>query len=175
VLQTRVGAGTWTSYLYDHERLASRAAPRTWYLTDALGTVRRTISDADAIQGTASYSAWGEPQSGFIAPFGFTGELQSGAVAHAEGAHARMRQRAALIGSDPARVSGRAMATGAAGGTRPPWGFQRGATPLARSRGAQPLARCGARSATLVPPAGLAPWVAAGRGVARAAPHSIPP
>lgn len=41
---------------------------------DALGTVRRTVSDAGAIQGTASYTAWGVPLSGFIAPFGFTGE-----------------------------------------------------------------------------------------------------
>lgn len=81
VLQTRVGAGAWTSYLYGHERLASLATPRAWYLTDALGTVRRTVSDAGAIQGTANYSAWGVPQGGLIAPVGFTGELRCAGAA----------------------------------------------------------------------------------------------
>lgn len=41
--------------------------------------MRRTVSDAGAIQGTAASTAWGEPQGSRIAPCGFTGELQRGA------------------------------------------------------------------------------------------------
>ena len=38
-----VGAST-TTYLYGHERLAVNSSPRTWYLSDGLGSVRRTIN-----------------------------------------------------------------------------------------------------------------------------------
>lgn len=74
VLQT-VGAST-TTYLYGHERLAINSSPKTWYLSDGLGSVRRTVNDSGAVLATTSYDPWGTPQSALSTPFGFTGELQ---------------------------------------------------------------------------------------------------
>jgi RHS repeat-associated protein len=80
VLQTKVGATT-TSYLYGLERLASRSGtPRTWYLADALGSVRRTLNDGGAANLPIFYDPWGTPESGTVPTFGFTGELQDTAA-----------------------------------------------------------------------------------------------
>ena len=65
------------NYVYGRDRLASSAG--TWYLSDALGSVRQTLDSAGAVLNTASYDPWGTPQGSTIAPFGFTGELQDGA------------------------------------------------------------------------------------------------
>jgi hypothetical protein len=66
-----------TDYLYGATRLASvSGATRTWYLGDALGSTRRTMSDAGVLVGTTSYDPWGTPESGSVPTFGFTGELQ---------------------------------------------------------------------------------------------------
>ena len=77
VLQV-VGAST-TTYLYGHERLAINSSPRTWYLSDGLGSVRRTITESGSVLATTSYDPWGTPQSALSTPFGFTGELQDAA------------------------------------------------------------------------------------------------
>jgi RHS repeat-associated protein len=62
------------------ERLAiSPSGSRTWYIADALGSVRQTLDDAGTPLATASYDPWGTPQSSLISPFGFTGELQDAA------------------------------------------------------------------------------------------------
>lgn len=59
------------------ERLAiSPSGTRTWYIADALGSVRQTLDDTGTPLATANYDPWGVPQGGQIAPFGFTGELQ---------------------------------------------------------------------------------------------------
>jgi RHS repeat-associated protein len=80
VLQTKVGATT-TSALYGLERLASRSGtPRTWYLNDALGSVRRTLNDMGAPTGLVFYDPWGTPESGAVPTFGFTGELHDPAA-----------------------------------------------------------------------------------------------
>ncbi len=62
------------------ERLFAQqgSSARTWYATDALGSVRATLNDAGVPQAVAGYDAWGVLQSAAIAPFGFTGELQQG-------------------------------------------------------------------------------------------------
>ncbi len=62
------------------ERLVAQpgSSARTWYSTDALGSVRATLNDAGVPQGTASYDAWGVPETPLIGSFGFTGELQRG-------------------------------------------------------------------------------------------------
>ena len=65
------------NYIYGLDRLASSAG--TWYLGDALGSVRQTLAASGAVLTTASYDPWGTPQGSTIAPFGFTGELQDGA------------------------------------------------------------------------------------------------
>ncbi|NTW04457.1 MAG: hypothetical protein HGA19_24870, partial [Oscillochloris sp.] len=65
------------NYLYGRERLASSAG--TWYLGDALGSVRQTLDSSGAVTASASYDPWGVPQGSTIAPFGFTGELQDSA------------------------------------------------------------------------------------------------
>lgn len=77
VLQV-IGAST-TSYLYGHERLAIAGSPRTWYLSDGLGSVRRIVNDSGSVLATTSYDPWGTPQSALSTPFGFTGELQDAA------------------------------------------------------------------------------------------------
>ena len=51
---------------------------RTWYTTDALGSVRATLDGSGSVLGTVNYDPWGTPQSTLLTPFGFTGELQQG-------------------------------------------------------------------------------------------------
>jgi PKD repeat protein len=47
VLQTQVGAATRTGYIYGLNRLASlTGSTKTWYVADALGSVRRTVTDS---------------------------------------------------------------------------------------------------------------------------------
>jgi RHS repeat-associated protein len=65
--------------VYGHERLVTQqGATRTWYATDALGSVRMTLDGAGAVQGTVGYDPWGTPQGDLLGTFGFTGELQDG-------------------------------------------------------------------------------------------------
>jgi hypothetical protein len=66
-----------TSYVYGLDRLTSSAG--TWYLGDALGSVRQTLNASGAVVNTASYDPWGAPAAGMIAPFGFAGEVQGSA------------------------------------------------------------------------------------------------
>jgi len=66
-------------YIYGADRLFGVAGgTRTWYLSDALGSVRQTFDDAGFVQQALRYDAWGVPQGSSIAPFGYTGELQQG-------------------------------------------------------------------------------------------------
>ena len=68
-----------TSYVYGQARLfALNGGTRTWYTTDALGSVRQILSDAGAAQGSVLYDPWGQVQRGTVPTFGFTGELQQG-------------------------------------------------------------------------------------------------
>jgi len=70
--------GTTTS-IYGMERLYGVAgSTRTWYASDALGSVRQTLNDSGSVLGAQHYDPWGTPQRATIAPFGFTGELQQG-------------------------------------------------------------------------------------------------
>ena len=49
--------------VYGHERLfTQQGATRTWYVGDALGSVRMTLDGAGAVQGTVGYDPWGTPQ-----------------------------------------------------------------------------------------------------------------
>ncbi|MFL5802178.1 MAG: hypothetical protein ACJ8CR_10610 [Roseiflexaceae bacterium] len=74
VLQTKVGATT-TSSLYGLERLASRSStPRTWYLDDALLSVRRTLNDSGVANPPIFYDPWDTVESGSVPTFGFTRE-----------------------------------------------------------------------------------------------------
>jgi RHS repeat-associated protein len=76
VLQTIQGSAT-TNYLYGMDRLAAAAgSTRTWYVSDALGSVRQTLSDSGVPLGVVNYDPWGTPESGSVPMFGFTGELQ---------------------------------------------------------------------------------------------------
>ena len=78
MLQSFTGA-TRTDYLYGANRIATQTSNvRTWYVADALGSVRRTVSDAGVPQGSISYDPWGTVESGTVPTFGFTGELQQG-------------------------------------------------------------------------------------------------
>ncbi|MBK9944711.1 MAG: RHS repeat-associated core domain-containing protein [Kouleothrix sp.] len=80
VLQSFTGA-TRTDYLYGANRIATQTSNvRTWYVADALGSVRRTVSDAGVPQGSISYDPWGTVESGTVPTFGFTGELQQGGL-----------------------------------------------------------------------------------------------
>jgi YD repeat-containing protein len=46
VLQTKVGSATPTDYIYGLNRIASlNGSTKTWYVADALGSVRRTVAD----------------------------------------------------------------------------------------------------------------------------------
>ena len=76
ILQTN--NGTLTNYVYGSDRLmALTGSTRTWYLPDALNTVRRTLNDAGTPSAPLSYDPWGTPEGGAVPPiFGFTGELQ---------------------------------------------------------------------------------------------------
>jgi len=68
-----------SQYVYGADRLFGGASSaRTWYLGDALGSVRQTFDDAGFVQQALRYDAWGVPQGSSIAPFGYTGELQQG-------------------------------------------------------------------------------------------------
>ena len=81
ILQTTQGGAT-TNYLYGLERLASVSGTmRTWYTGDALGSVRRTLSDTGATGGTFAYDPWGTPTSS-VTPntFGFTGEWHDASI-----------------------------------------------------------------------------------------------
>jgi len=76
VLQTMQGSAT-TNYLYRLDRLAAQTgSANTWYVGDALGSVRLTLDDAGAPLGVVHYDPWGTPESGNVPTFGFTGEVQ---------------------------------------------------------------------------------------------------
>ncbi|MBK9944975.1 MAG: hypothetical protein IPP13_25565 [Kouleothrix sp.] len=78
VLQSFTTA-TRTDYLYGANRLATlTSGVSTWYVADALGSMRRTVSAAGVPQGVISYDPWGSVESGAVPIFGFTGELQQG-------------------------------------------------------------------------------------------------
>jgi RHS repeat-associated protein len=80
VLQTTQGSAT-TNYLYGIGRLASVAgSTRMWYGTDALGSVRLTLSDIGTPLSAVDYDPWGTPESGSVPTFGFTGELHDSAT-----------------------------------------------------------------------------------------------
>jgi len=80
VLQTTQGSAT-THYLYGLDRLAAvTGSNRTWYSTDALGSVRQMLSDTAIPLGVVNYDPWGTPESGTVPTFGFTGELQDAAT-----------------------------------------------------------------------------------------------
>ena len=81
VLQTSVNGAAPTTYLYGTERLASvtSGGARTWYSSDALGSVRLTLDDAGAGVASYRYDPWGVPQGQAPPAFGFTGELQDSA------------------------------------------------------------------------------------------------
>jgi RHS repeat-associated protein len=78
VLQTTQGSAT-TKYLYGQDRLAAQTSTaKTWYIGDALGSVRRTVTDAGVLLGIITYDPWGSVETGAVPTFGFTGELQQG-------------------------------------------------------------------------------------------------
>jgi RHS repeat-associated protein len=80
VLQTKQGA-TSISELYGLERLASKTGTtRTWYLSDALGSVRRTTTEAGVVNLPIFYDPWGTVESGSVPTFGFTGEQHDTAL-----------------------------------------------------------------------------------------------
>jgi RHS repeat-associated protein len=81
ILQATQGLTT-TTYLYGADRLAAQSGTtRTWYLGDALGSVRTTLDDAGAPLATTNYDPWGAPEASASPPtFGFTGELQDSAT-----------------------------------------------------------------------------------------------
>jgi RHS repeat-associated protein len=67
------------TYVYGLERLYGVAgSARTWYTTDALGSVRATLNDAGIVGGSATYDPYGGLQGSAISSFGYTGELQQG-------------------------------------------------------------------------------------------------
>jgi RHS repeat-associated protein len=71
-----------TTYVYDHgstRLLADDGSARTWYVGDALGSVRMTLDDAGTALGSVGYDPWGAPQGELLGAFGFTGALQDGA------------------------------------------------------------------------------------------------
>ncbi len=64
VLQTTQGSAT-TQYVYGRARVASVAGgTRTWYGTDALGSVRQTLDDAGVPLSVINYDPWGTPRRG---------------------------------------------------------------------------------------------------------------
>jgi len=66
------------TYVYGRERLTANAGGgQTWYVSDALGSVRQTLDDAGGVLGSMQYDPWGVPTAGTPQPFGFTGELHS--------------------------------------------------------------------------------------------------
>lgn len=103
VLQMSAG-GARTDLIYGLGRVAAQqGTARTWYTTDALGSVRQTLGDDAAIGQTRHYDPWGVPEGGAPAPvFGFTGELHD-----AENGLVHLRARwyqpstGTLLGRDP--------------------------------------------------------------------------
>lgn len=80
ILQLTQGGAT-TDYLYGRDRLAFVAgSTRTWYGTDALGSVRQTLTDSGVPLSVVNYDPWGTSESGTVPTFGFTGELQDAAT-----------------------------------------------------------------------------------------------
>jgi RHS repeat-associated protein len=76
ILQTTQGGAT-INYVYGLDRLAAIAGgTQTWYVGDALGSMRQTLSDVGAPLGNVHYDPWGAVESGSVPMFGFTGELQ---------------------------------------------------------------------------------------------------
>jgi hypothetical protein len=60
VLQTKVGSAAITDYIYGLNRLASlNGSIKTWYAADALGSVRRTVTDAGMPLGVINYDPLG--------------------------------------------------------------------------------------------------------------------
>jgi RHS repeat-associated protein len=89
------------THVYGHARLASvRGSTRTWYGTDALGSVRQTLSDSGSVASSTSYDPWGQVTQGTVATWGFTGELQQEDALYLR---ARWYQPSAgmLLGRDP--------------------------------------------------------------------------
>ncbi len=79
VLQIQQGANS-TRVIYGQERLFSVAGGlRSWYGTDALGSVRQTWGDAGAPSAPIWYDPWGQVEQGSVPTFGFTGELHDAA------------------------------------------------------------------------------------------------
>ncbi|MDZ4721814.1 MAG: RHS repeat-associated core domain-containing protein, partial [Roseiflexaceae bacterium] len=67
------------TYIYGMDRLYGIAgSTRTWYASDALGSVRQTLNDSGSVLATPNYDPYGQVQSGSVGAFGFTGELQQG-------------------------------------------------------------------------------------------------
>ncbi len=63
--------------VYGAERLngTNQAGTRTWYLSDAVGSVQMTLDDAGNVLTNPDYDAWGNVTNGTAsAPFGFAGE-----------------------------------------------------------------------------------------------------
>lgn len=80
ILQISQGSAS-THYLYGLERLAALSgSTRTWYAADALGSLRRTLTDSGVPGSVIHYDPWGLPLSGSVPTFGFTGELQDSAT-----------------------------------------------------------------------------------------------
>jgi RHS repeat-associated protein len=80
ILQT-TQMSTTTNYLYGLDRLAAQTgSAKTWYVGDALGSVRQTLDDAGVPLSVVNYDPWGTPESGTVPTFGFTGELQDAAT-----------------------------------------------------------------------------------------------
>jgi RHS repeat-associated protein len=76
ILQT-VQGGTVTDHLYGLDRLASETSgTRTWYSSDALGSLRQTLNASGSVLGSINYDPWGQVESGITPGFGFTGEMQ---------------------------------------------------------------------------------------------------
>jgi len=73
---------------------------RTWYASDALGSVRQTLNDSGSVLGAQHYDPWGTPQRATLAPFGFTGELQQGGSVYLR-ARWYNTSSGALFGRDP--------------------------------------------------------------------------
>jgi RHS repeat-associated protein len=70
-------SGTTTRYWYGRERLAAVAdSTHTWSGTDALGSVRQTLTDTGSASTPLHYDPWGTPTEGTPPTFGFTSELQ---------------------------------------------------------------------------------------------------
>ena len=59
--------GMTTNVFYGDERLAlQRNTISTWYLTNALGSVRTTLNDVGVPVATVNYDAWGVPETALL-------------------------------------------------------------------------------------------------------------